>query len=232
MKESIITVVLSVLSVLALAGAVTGILLRDNTAPVISLEGKNALTYTEGDDVSVLLKDMRAEDDKDGDVTDSLRVSNIYVTSKNRAMVVYVAKDEANNIGKLKREVKYMQKEVVVEEVTEAQEETASETEQTTETAAENNAQSSTPEATQEETTEPRVIMLQNEATLKVGETFSIYRYVERAVDANGNDISRSMHVEGTYDTNAAGVYQLQIYAWDANQVRTNVETFTLTVVP
>lgn len=232
MKESVITAILSILSGLLLIGAVAGIILKDRTAPVISLEGKNNMTYTEGDDMDVLLKDMTAEDDKDGDVTDSLRVSNIYVTSKNRAMVVYVAKDEANNIAKLKREVKYMQKEVVVEEVTEEQEETASETEQTTETTAANNAQSSTPEATQEETTEPRVIMLQNEATLKVGETFSIYRYVERAVDANGNDISRSMHVEGTYDTNAAGVYQLQIYAWDANQVRTNVETFTLTVVP
>ena len=232
MKESVITAILSILSGLLLIGAVAGIILKDRTAPVISLEGKNNMTYTEGDDMDVLLKDMTAEDDKDGDVTDSLRVSNIYMTSNNRAMVVYVAKDEANNIAKLKREVKYVQKEVVVEEVTEAQEETASETEQTTETAAENNAQSSAPEATQEETAEPRVIMLQNEATLKVGETFSIYRYVERAVDANGNDISRSMHVEGTYDTNAAGVYQLQIYARDANQVRTNVETFTLTVVP
>lgn len=235
MKESIITAILSILSGLLLIGAVTGLLLRDRTAPVISLEGKNNLTYTEGEDFDVLLKDMTAEDEKDGDVTDSLRVSNIYVTSKNRAMVVYVAKDEANNIAKLKREVKYVQKKVVTEEVVEEQQETqvAAQTTVSTEaTVTETAAQTAAPAETAQEAAGPRITLIQNEATLKVGETFSIYRYVQGAVDSEGNDISRSMHIEGAYDTNVAGVYQLQIYAWDANQIRTNVETFTLTVEP
>ena len=237
MKESIITAALSVCSFVMLVVACVGMLMADREAPVITLEGKNNLTYTEGESYDVLLENMTAEDKKDGDVTDSLRVSNLYVTEGNRAVVVYVAKDEANNIAKLKREVKYVQKKVVTEEVVEEQQETetaeATVTTEDTAAAAVTPAQPTTVEtATTEEPAGPRVIMLQNEATLKVGETFSIYRYVQRAVDANGNDISRSMHVEGAYDTNVAGVYQLQIYAWDTNQIRTNVETFTLTVEP
>jgi hypothetical protein len=231
MRESIITVILSVLSGLMLIGAVIGIMVRDNTAPVISLTGKNNLTYTEGQDYDVLLEDMTAEDDRDGDVTDSLRVSNLYVTAKDRAMILYVAKDSSNNIGKLKREVRYVPKPepVVVEEVTE--EEAA--TTETTETAAPAPQQTTQVETqTEEANGEPRVIMLQNEATLKVGETFNIFRYVQRAIDGQGNDISRSMHLEGNYDMNTPGVYTLQIYALDAAQVRTNVETFTLTVEP
>ena len=56
MKETIITATLSVFSGLLLVAAVAGILLRDNTAPVISITGKNNFTYTEGQDLSVLLQ--------------------------------------------------------------------------------------------------------------------------------------------------------------------------------
>ena len=72
--------------------------------------------------------------------------------------------------------------------------------------------------------------MLQNEATLKIGETFNIYRYIERAIDENGNDISRSMHMDGTYDMTKAGVYELKLYVINGAGVRSQSETFTLTV--
>ena len=107
MRESIITASLSFLCGVLLIAAVVGIYLKDRTAPEITLEGKNTLVYVEGDDEDLLLKDVKAVDDEDGDVSDSLRVSDIYVTSEDRAMVIYVAKDQSNNIAKLKREVKY-----------------------------------------------------------------------------------------------------------------------------
>ena len=91
MKESIITAALSVCSFIMLVVACVGMLMADREAPVITLEGKNNLTYTEGESYDVLLENMTAEDKKDGDVTDSLRVSNLYVTEGNRAIVVYVA---------------------------------------------------------------------------------------------------------------------------------------------
>lgn len=236
-SDSIITAVLSGVAGLFLVAAVAGMVLQDRTAPVISLEGKNTLTYTEGDSYGELLKGMKAEDNKDGDVTESIRVSNIYVTSTNRAMVIYVAKDHANNVGKLKREVRYQEAASVTDTIEDTEEnspEEAQESAATNTTPAQNHAgAASQAQNTQGQTAAqngPRIIMLQTEATLKIGETFNIYRYIERAVDENGNDISRSMHVDGTYDMTRAGVYELKLYVINGAGVRSQTETFTLTV--
>ena len=113
MKESMITMSLSALCVILLLGVALGMCFQDRNAPQIRLNGKNTLTYTEGDSYDVLLKDMVAEDNVDGDVTDSIRVSNIHVLSGGKAVVTYVAKDSSNNIGKLKREIRYKEKETV-----------------------------------------------------------------------------------------------------------------------
>lgn len=110
MKESIVMTLL-IVSSLAMAAVIgTGTVLEDRKAPEIMLEGKNTLIYEEGESEEILLENMKAVDEKDGDVTDSLRISRICVVSENKAMVIYVAKDAANNIGKLKREVRYQAK--------------------------------------------------------------------------------------------------------------------------
>lgn len=244
MKESIITAILAGCSLVMVIVVGVGLLMADRTAPKISLEGKNTLTYTEGDSYDVLLENMTAEDNRDGDVTESLRVSNLYVTDENKAVVTYVAKDEANNISKLKREVRYKAKEkpVAVEEAEEEPEEETVQLEAETTHTREETVQGTNPQAqqteangadaaqTQENQGVPKVTMIQNAATLKVGETFNVLRYVESAVDGAGNSLTRSLHVDGTYDMETAGEYQLQIYAIDGAGVRSAVETFTLTV--
>ena len=121
MKESVVTAFLSILCAILLIGVIAGSCLLDRTAPEISLNGKNTLTYIEGDSYDVLLEGMTAEDGVDGDVTDTIRVSNIYVTGDGKAIVVYVAKDSSNNIAKLKREIRYKKKEVVESTGTESQ---------------------------------------------------------------------------------------------------------------
>lgn len=228
MKESIITALLGVGSALMLIVAAAGILTNDRKAPVISLEGKNNLTYTEGDSYESLLEDMTAEDERDGDVTDSLRVSNIYVTGKERAMVVYVAKDEANNIAKLKREVRYKEKaaEEVPEEETTVPETTEAVQEPETATVPETAA---VPETA---TAAPVITMIQNAATLKVGETFNVLRYVQGAVDTDGSSLNRYIHAEGAYDMSQPGNYELRVYATSPTGASSNIETFTLTVEP
>ena len=113
MKESVIAAGLSALCGVLLIGVIVGVCLKDRTAPQISLNGKNTLTYMEGESYDVLLKDMVAEDNMDGDVTDTIRVSNIHVLDEGKAIVTYVAKDSSNNIGKLKREIRYKEKETV-----------------------------------------------------------------------------------------------------------------------
>ena len=232
MKESIITAALSVCSFVMLVVACVGLLMADREAPVITLEGKNNLTYTEGESYDVLLENMTAEDKKDGDVTDSLRVSNLYVTEGNRAIVVYVAKDEANNIAKLKREIRYeaKPKAVVAGKVEEEPvEEDVPATQETETTVPENTTATTT---TPEVTGAPRITMILNEATLKVGETFNVLRYIQSAVDTDGADLSRYIHAEGNYDMSQPGTYSIRVYATSPNGGTSNIETFTLTVEP
>ncbi len=209
MKKSIITGILAALCLIMLIVSCAGISMADKNAPVIKLNGENTLTYTEGDSYDELLENMTAEDDRDGDVTESIRVSNLYVIEEDRAVVVYVAKDQANNIGKLKREIHYQAK--IEEAAVQAEEEEAPE---------------------EEKVNAPRITMIQNQATLKVGAAFNILQYIQSAVDKDGTDLSRSIHIDGTYDMNQAGVYEIRVYAMNGNGEPSNIEIFTLTVEP
>lgn len=75
----------------------------DTTPPTITCS-QAVPEYTPGDDYAVLLADVRATDPEDGDVTASVRVRSISIAEDNsRAVVTYVAKDHANNIGVGKR---------------------------------------------------------------------------------------------------------------------------------
>ena len=239
MKESIITATLAVCSFAMLVVACVGMLMADREAPVITLEGKNNLTYKEGESYDVLLENMTAEDKRYGDVTESLRVSNLYVTEGNRAIVVYVAKDEANNIAKLKREIRYEAKpkavvaEKVEEKVEEELEEEVLAVQEPETTVPETTTQeSTTPETTTEAAGTPKVTMLLNEATLKVGETFNVLRYVQSAVDVDGTSLSRYVHADGNYDMSQPGTYTIRVYATSPNGGTSNIEAFTLTVEP
>lgn len=78
----------------------------DTTPPVITFPSAK-ITYTPDEDVSALLADVTATDDKDGDVTESIRVRSISISDEGgKAIVTYVAKDQANNVGLEKRVVK------------------------------------------------------------------------------------------------------------------------------
>ena len=78
---------------------------KDKTAPRIYIAGEE-LVYTEGDNEDVLLEGIRAEDDVDGDVTDSVRVRSIYYADDTgEAIVTYVSKDKSNNIATARRKV-------------------------------------------------------------------------------------------------------------------------------
>ncbi len=213
MKESVLTVTLAACCFVMMGVIGINYFMVDREAPVISLDGKNTLKYTEGADYDILLEGVTAKDNNDGDVTESLRVTDIYVTAEGRAVVTYVAKDNSNNIGKLKREVIYQSK----LEAEEAKAVEKIDTKAVTATTV---------------TDGPKVTMIQNEATLKVGETFNVFRYIQSAVDIDGTNLSRNLHVEGTYDMNRQGVYLLNIYAINSEGEISNREEFTLIVVP
>ena len=94
--------------------AVTGVLLvqlqdwkkvEDITPPQLTYSSV-VPEYTPGEDVSDLLEDVEAVDEEDGDVTSSVRIRTISLAEDgSKAIVTYVAKDQKNNIGMIKRSV-------------------------------------------------------------------------------------------------------------------------------
>ena len=78
---------------------------KDIDAPVLQVSGEE-LVYQEGGDPSELLVGVKAEDDVDGDVSDTIRVRSIYYQEgSDEATVTYVAKDQSNNLGIIRRSV-------------------------------------------------------------------------------------------------------------------------------
>lgn len=76
---------------------------KDVTPPVIKVEN-NTMEYTEGDDEQVLFSGVSANDDVDGDVSESIRVRTIFHSEESEeAIVTYIAKDASNNVGTARR---------------------------------------------------------------------------------------------------------------------------------
>lgn len=74
---------------------------EDNEGPKITFEEGKDTNYTSDMTEEDLLKDVKAQDDKDGDVTDSLTVETIYPKNDGKQVsVIFVAKDKNNNVTK------------------------------------------------------------------------------------------------------------------------------------
>lgn len=102
MKAKGFTIAVSVLDAALLALSIFLSVEQDRTAPVISFE-KNDLVYSDGMDESLLLEDVTAADDQDGDVSESLLVEKISITAKGDVIVTYAAMDSSNNVAKASR---------------------------------------------------------------------------------------------------------------------------------
>lgn len=96
--------------ILPLIGVVIGLagiclllrLKQDRIPPQIMIESQSDIYYQDMSNEE-LLDDIYAEDDRDGDVSDSLRIEKIYSDGNGNVCVVYVAKDTSNNVSKLNR---------------------------------------------------------------------------------------------------------------------------------
>ena len=74
---------------------------EDNEVPKITFEEGKDTNYTSDMTEEDLLKDVKAQDDRDGDVTESLTVETIYPKNDGKQVsVIFVAKDKNNNVTK------------------------------------------------------------------------------------------------------------------------------------
>lgn len=123
----------------------------DRTAPEIKLpEGQAA--YHREDTEEILLQGVTAVDNEDGDVTDSLKVENIFTDDANRvASVVYVAKDSNNNVTKATRQMTWDPEQAETEAESETESETEPETQTQPVTETESETESESDEVTESE---------------------------------------------------------------------------------
>lgn len=109
MKKQIIYSLLIVLCIAVFFGyRSAGQMRADTTAPVITV-AEELLQPSVQDSNAALLAGVSAVDDRDGDVTASLVVENVQLHDcDGTALVTYAAFDEAGNVAKAQRKIRYI----------------------------------------------------------------------------------------------------------------------------
>lgn len=257
MNQRVVTGLLAV-GCIALAGA--GYMTykgQDRTAPKITVDKTEKLTYTEGEAYDSLLKGVTAEDDKDGDLTSQVFVDKVVPVSKKKAVVYYGVTDKANNVGTAQREVSYVETtkteaDVADETATDTSTDSAKQEEKTSkktktkkakskkkkeetpqEPAAEDTkSEEQQPAAFQPNGNRPAIKLVEEAKTIARGTSFNPLGEVEDAVDDKDDrdTLFRGLHVDGEYNVNQAGTYTLQYYVQDSEGNASDPVTFTLTV--
>lgn len=197
--------------VLFLGGiSVYSIITADTEGPAI-IFGEEEIVYREKEDERNLLEGIAANDERDGDVTDSLMIESIITLSgETKVKIIYVAKDHKNNITKVSKIVPYIKEESDIEEVNIAEEAPIEELPEET-------SVESADEVSEEI---PVLTLIQNEVTLKTGDTFNTLNYVKDITDDKDekSDIWRRMRIEGDpVNTQEAGDYTLAYYVVDSD---------------
>ena len=249
MKKGLVGVVL-MLCVCAGGATVYQKLSADRVAPQIVFE--EDLTYHDGMTNEELLKGVKAEDAKDGDVSDSLVVEACSPDpAQGQAIVRYVARDARNNVARVNRVLSYVGYEKETESETEerkestvtkhSEKETAAETDSEKEVLLESETESESVTETESESESeseelepgaPIIRLSENHAQISVGSNFNPLNYVASVSDDYDDKYTlwRDIQLSGDYDVNKEGVYHLTYYVIDSQGIRSNSAKFTLTV--
>ena len=215
---------------------------KDHTAPVITIEKTQKIHYTEGEANDKLLKGVKADDNRDGDLSDQVFVDKIIPVSKKKAVVYYGVMDHANNVGTAERTVSYTAANADAEENVAADENTAPNTDEVVQentddkktdaeeqTDTEKNAQDNPLQA---DGGKPVIALAEQTKTIARGTTFNPLSEVTEAVDDKDDrdTLFKSLHIDGEYNVNKAGTYTLQYYVQDSDGNTSDPIEFTLTV--
>lgn len=216
---------------------------EDTVSPEITYGEE--LLYYDGADTESLLEGVSAWDDKDGDVTASLMVAQIYDNGDGTGVVVYSAKDGANNVAMERREFRY--EDGASEEGTESPGEQGNESGSADGTGAEDDSENTAEEEydvlgnltdqayeefreTQLSEGMPVVRLSEHQITLAVGESFNIYNYIDEVED-DVDTINTMLRMDrGGLDTDVPGRYVVTLYALDSDRNQSNMEYLEVTV--
>lgn len=223
MNKRNITIIMSVLTVVLLGVCAILYLTEDRTGPDIQLT-KVTLTYHETGNKNDLLAGVEAIDDRDGDVSETLKIDRITEVQEGKfSVVTYIAKDKSNNISKKDRWINledgstsavpmldaesavFAETEAVTEAVTETETQTAAPEERSSNLAGINTAAAEAAE-TESETEIPAnaeapvIRLTTNEVELAVGDSFDCMSYIAGCMDDVDtiDDLYRRIIVNGT----------------------------------
>lgn len=218
-------------------------LTSDRTAPVITVDESKVKPYSAEQGEEVLKSYAKAVDAKDGDVSSSIVIENIYVMpDMTRAKVIFAARDHNNNVSKYSYMIAYeaSQEEIEAkEQLTQAETTTAAEAETTTAADSSKNtsktteAEKTTAESEAETTAGgPKLVLSATEATVEAGNSFNVMKYISSITDDKDTEdtLSRRIIVNVTYSTSKSGTYTLDVYCTDSDLNESNHVAFTLNV--
>ena len=195
---------------------------------------------------------MTAIDEKDGDVSDSLRVESVQNNEDGSLEVTYSAVDDSNNVTKLTCKVETLNQknsdEDAQEETTEASEENQEENQENTQQDEEDKEAQNQEEANQEEVDDsnsdtdaaiaalpegsPQLRLSTHQVDLQVGASFQYVDYIESISDDKDetNELYRKIYLTGEVNTSQAGNYEISYYVTDSDKNQSNIEKLTVTV--
>lgn len=245
-----ITIVLFVMTIILGTLCIVVRMTGDNIPPEIAVP-VGEITYTEGESADVLVAGASARDDRDGDISGQIRIYDIAVMENGtQALVTYAVYDSNYNLGKATKVVNYVaipreETEDNPDEKTEDEEENTGDDADTQEEDEADEVTTEEEEPVEEEPVEegyddpplvstgaPVIRLTTHELKLPVGGYFYSMDYVEDAVD----DIDtleylyRNMYLEGDYDVNVPGEYELTYYCVDSSGNVSNMAKLKLIV--
>ena len=230
-----------------LAGNVVVYIGEDRKGPEISVP-QEEITYVAGTDTSALLNGVTAQDNRDGDVTDTVTIESIIPNAdQTGASVIYVAKDSKNNVTKETRTIVYStdanqaaaqaaaeqaaadqaaQDQAAAEQA--AQGDAAGERAQTTDDgAAQNEAAIAALSAES-----PRIYLTQYSVELERGAELNELSYVQDISDDEDSrdELYQGIQISGEVDTNTPGEYTLEYHVVDSDGNNSNAAQLRVTV--
>ena len=250
MKKGILAGLI-VLWLVLFAGTAAVMVTSDRKGPEIAVPSGADVTYEEGSDTALMLEGVTATDDRDGDVTDSVVIENIFPNDdRTGASVIYAAKDSHNNVTKVTRRVNYKAAGDVTapEENTEAEGSDAApaenaEAEGSDAAPAAEEAQQNDTEGVKNETNakmeiealpseSPRMYLNTYETTVKAGSELDKISYIKEITDdADSQEtLFTEIQVDGEVDTATPGDYTLTYHVTDSNGNQSNMAVLTVHV--
>lgn len=233
------------------AGTAAVMVTSDRKGPEIAVPSGVDVTYEEGSDTALLLEGVTATDDRDGDVTDSVVIENIFPNDdRTGASVIYAAKDSHNNVTKVTRRVNYKAAGDVTapEENTEAEGSDAApaenaEAEGSDAAPAAEEAQQNDTEGVKNETNakmeiealpseSPKMYLNTYETTVKAGSELDKISYIKEITDDTDSQetLFTEIQVDGEVDTATPGDYTLTYHVTDSNGNQSNMAVLTVHV--